>query len=294
MLARAGRGRVIKLDLRRRDRFKRSSLRPQAAVIEAGLPAIAHDARACAALKLASPAHCQTTRPIGNTEPPQPAPSSSAIAPDADVLPLASGAYVLTPCPKCERTAVGPYGPTLRRPRAYLDTERRKCKAAAGIFKPLPEAGSLGPNSIQSRPAETRVDVGQADGGQPGRDAPRSIWPYSYPSMFLNFNPPCAHLRPLRNPHGQHAILEVRLDLVRFQLATELEATPIHTRADVRIQGLRLLRQIELHLAFNDEALVLHPHAQPLFGDARQIRLQRDAVPILVNVHGRSDYDGGL
>ena len=73
------------------------------------------------------------------------------------------------------------------------------------------------------------------------------------------------HLRPLRDANNEHAVLEVRVNLVRVELVGERKAASIAGRPHVGMKRFRPLVHFELSAALDHQSVPLHAHIEPLF-----------------------------
>src|SRR2546430_9382918 len=71
-----------------------------------------------------------------------------------------------------------------------------------------------------------------------------------------------SQLRAFGDPHRQDSVLESGLDLRAIQLAAQHETAPIERRAHIRVQGLGLLGQFELHTALEQRSEEHTPELQ--------------------------------
>src|SRR6185312_11050292 len=84
-----------------------------------------------------------------------------------------------------------------------------------------------------------------------------------------------AILGALRDSQREHAVLHLRLDAFRVELATEGEAAAITSAASIRLRAVgRLYRALE------QQCLAVDVHVQSLLRHARNVRVQRYAVRV--------------
>src|SRR5579883_84390 len=108
-------------------------------------------------------------------------------------------------------------------------------------------------------------------------------------SGSLHLDLPGTKLRALGNAHGQNPVLETRLDLSGLELATQREAAAIEARAQVGVERFRILGELELHLALDDQIVAIDAQAQAILRNARHVGAQGDAILVLPDVHRRPD-----
>ena len=92
-----------------------------------------------------------------------------------------------------------------------------------------------------------------ASGARPRGRAPDST------SAALHLNTPWSERGALGNAHGEHAILQDRLDLARVELGAEHEAAAIERRAHIGVQRLHAVGHLELQLAFDGQRVAFGP-----------------------------------
>src|SRR2546423_14175481 len=103
-------------------------------------------------------------------------------------------------------------------------------------------------------------------------------------SLRVYFYPARAKLRPLWDAHRQYSVLETRGDPVGFKLTAQDKSPPVLRGLQVRIKCGHPRRHIELHIAFDEQLVVVGLDIEPVLGHARHFRLHRNLIRVLEDI----------
>jgi len=126
--------------------------------------------------------------------------------------------------------------------------------------------------------------------GGPDRDArpaPRSRSSVPGSSAHVDLDPARLGVLGLGDAQLEHSVPERRVALRGIQLPAQGEQPPEAQRLDLRVGGGRALRCLQDNLAFDEQAVTVRAHREPVLGHAGQIRKQRDPGLVFEHVHRR-------
>src|SRR5207248_11232519 len=142
---------------------------------------------------------------------------------------------------------------------------------------PPPPRASMRPSSARKAGRAARSERERSD-----RSLRSSLRVYFYPAR--------ANLRPLWDAHRQYSVLETRGDPVGFKLTAQDKSPPVLRGLQVRIKCGHPRRHIELHIAFDEQLVVVGLDIEPVLGHARHFRLHRNLIRVLEDINRRKHW----